>query len=348
MATNLAFALAGLGGFNAHGAGFLTAARELDVKPDIVTATSGQIIVLHEWLKGADLNKLLIKPDNSAGLFETMAIALQGLPGVFRPAFAETLTRWLTPPALSDSAFDVLADRLWPAQQFVPLRTEAYLDEVVESFNVTAQERGIGVVFNAYNLKTGKAALFGNPIGQDLWPKASKLPPASQDARIDKEAVDGGPPVVAPIDKEAVRAALWLSLYGFDKLKGDLMDGAYHRPCLVSELYEFDTIYAVRPLANGWLGCRKPSNWFEVQDWQAEMWFSSGYKAEVDTLMRINALIDDGVITDPKYKQVALCEIAPETPAGYFNFFNERQSVFDEAYAKGKAALDGYRKRAAA
>jgi len=43
---------AGLGGFNAHSAGFLTAVGELGVKPDLVTATSGQIIILGEWLRG--------------------------------------------------------------------------------------------------------------------------------------------------------------------------------------------------------------------------------------------------------------------------------------------------------
>lgn len=43
MPRTLAFALAGLAGFNAHGAGFLTAARQLGVKPDLVTASSGQI-----------------------------------------------------------------------------------------------------------------------------------------------------------------------------------------------------------------------------------------------------------------------------------------------------------------
>ena len=51
--TKLAFALAGLGGFNAHGAGFLQAARDNKVEPDLVTATSGQIVVLAAYLKGA-------------------------------------------------------------------------------------------------------------------------------------------------------------------------------------------------------------------------------------------------------------------------------------------------------
>ena len=60
MTTRLAFALAGLGGFNAHGAGFLTAASEFGVKPDLVTATSGQVLVLGEWLRGTDLKNFLI------------------------------------------------------------------------------------------------------------------------------------------------------------------------------------------------------------------------------------------------------------------------------------------------
>ena len=59
--TKLAFALAGLGGFNAHGAGFLQAARDNNIEPDLVTATSGQIVVLAAYLKGAkDLKKGLI------------------------------------------------------------------------------------------------------------------------------------------------------------------------------------------------------------------------------------------------------------------------------------------------
>jgi hypothetical protein len=46
-----AFALAGLGGFNAHGAGFLAAASKCGVVPDLVTATSGEIVVLADWLQ---------------------------------------------------------------------------------------------------------------------------------------------------------------------------------------------------------------------------------------------------------------------------------------------------------
>jgi hypothetical protein len=110
------------------------------------------------------------------------------------------------------------------------------------------------------------------------------------------------------------------------------MDGAYHRSCILSELHDFDRIFVARPLANGWYG-KAPANWFEVQDWQCEMWFSVGYKAEVDALKRINDLIDAGVITDSKFRKVELVEIEPETPAGYFNYFIERTEVYDKALA---------------
>lgn len=54
--TKLAFALAGLDGFNAHGAGFLQAARDNEIEPDLVTATSGQIVVLAAYLPMVDAN----------------------------------------------------------------------------------------------------------------------------------------------------------------------------------------------------------------------------------------------------------------------------------------------------
>jgi hypothetical protein len=63
MTIDTAFALAGLGGFNAHGAGFLQAALDNRYKPDLVTVTSGQILVLANYLAGKkDLRDGLIQP----------------------------------------------------------------------------------------------------------------------------------------------------------------------------------------------------------------------------------------------------------------------------------------------
>jgi hypothetical protein len=86
----------------------------------------------------------------------------------------------------------------------------------------------------------------------------------------------------------------------------------------VSELHKFDRIFVARPLAQGWLDKGGPSNWFEVQDWQTEMWFSASYKAEVDALNQINGLVHAKKLQDSDYREVKLIEIAPETPAGFF------------------------------
>ena len=77
--------LAGLGSFTAHGAGFLTAARELGVEPDLVTATSGQIIVLGEWLRSTDLKAFLTNHSGRRPL-GTLLTAYVGIPDLLNSA----------------------------------------------------------------------------------------------------------------------------------------------------------------------------------------------------------------------------------------------------------------------
>src|ERR1700739_471050 len=97
--TRFPFALAGLGGFNAHGAGFLQAARDNEIKPDLVTATSGQIVVLAAYLQGAKgPQKGLIDKALEHNPVAQLRIALLGYPGVFEPAVPEAVARALTPP----------------------------------------------------------------------------------------------------------------------------------------------------------------------------------------------------------------------------------------------------------
>jgi hypothetical protein len=309
MAKDLAFALAGLAGFNTHGAGFLTAAGQLGVKPDIVTATSGQIVVLGEWLRGTDLKTFLIDPNQPRGPIGTLFTACFGDPGIFRPATPEYWRRWSRWPATPSE----VAARLLPAQEYVPLRSAAYLNGIADLLSAAP----FGVVFNAYDPKAGTRALFGNEPARTLW--------------------SDGP--LRPITGGAIAAALWLSLYGFEGLPDGLMDGAYQRPCIVAELHRFDRIYAVRPLAQGWRG-KVPQSWFDVQDWQYEMWFSAGYAAEVADMQRVNELIEEGALTDPRYRKVELIEVATDHPAGYFNYFTERPQVFDAAYRKAREILE--------
>jgi hypothetical protein len=330
----VAFALAGLGGLNAHGAGFLDTARAWGITPDLVTATSGQILVLSAWLRGLDLRHQLISSDRIADPASQLRTVMFGYPGVFRPAYAEALSRFVSWPDWRDGPFNVLADRLLPAQQYVPVRSEADFIQAAETLNATP----IGVVFNTYDPEAGIGRLYGNDAARALLPSEKSVPnahaanarqsAAKRDLRYAADVL--AERAILPITPEAVKAALWLSLYGFTKLPKRQMDGAYHRASIISELHGFDRVFAVRPLANGWHG-QTPQNWFEVQDWTYEMWFSVGYKAEVDALKRINDLIAASVITDPKFKSVDLVEIQPETPAGYFNYFVERGEVYDNA-----------------
>jgi hypothetical protein len=330
-----AFALAGLGGFNAHGAGFLAAASKHQWVPDLITATSGQVLLLAEWLRGKNLRTGVIDSQRETNPLAQLQTALWGYPGVFRPAYAEAIRRFWTPPLLTDSFTDAIADRLLPAQEYVPTRSTAFLEEVAQTFNEGARigKRDIGILFNAYDLSSGQAVLYGNDRARELLPKTSSLPRAKPVQDVHYAGRGRAEAEILPITQEAVQAALWLSLYGFEGLPNGQMDGAYHRSCLVSELHGFDRVFVARPLANGWLG-RKPANWFEVQDWQCEMWFSVGYKAEVDALKRINQLIDRGLLNDPNFKKVELYEIEPATPAGYFNYFVERDVVFDRAFVQ--------------
>jgi hypothetical protein len=311
MGRTLAFALAGLGGFNAHGAGFLTAARELNVRPDLVTATSGQIVVLGEWLRGTDLKAFLVKPDEPKGPLGTAITALTGDPGVFRPAIPEYWERWQRWPV----TYKDWAAALFPAQEYISLRSQQYLGQIADQLNASAT----GVTFITYDPKNGIGTLYGNDASRGM--------------------LEGVP--LERITAQAIASALWLSLYGFDNLPNDQMDGAYYRSCIVAELHDFDTIFAVRPLAQGWRG-KVPSSWFDVQDWQCEMWFSASYRAEVADMMRINELIQKKLVTDQKYKFISLIEVATERPAGYFNFFSERSDVFDAAYQESKKKLQTY------
>ena len=227
----------------------------------------------------------------------------------------------------------------------MPTRTHADFATIARVFTTEARigDREIGIVFNAYNLKTGTAVLFGNEKARSLWPSTKAIPQTPTAIHRHggaAENITSGEPEaeLLPITTEAVESALWLSLYGFDHLpQPHLIDGAYLRSCIVSELHRFDRIYVARPLAQGWLG-KPPRNWFEVQDWQTEMWFSAGYKAEVDTLNQINRLVDSHKLGEP-FKHVDLIEIAPETPAGYFNYFVERAAVYKRAYAKATEAF---------
>src|SRR5215470_10942463 len=96
---NIAFALGGLAGNNAHGAGFLEAALKKQVEPTMLSFTSGQILWVSRYLAcrksgTTGLRALLAEDIEQVRAFhaadlDLAKLSLWGKPGVFRPAGAD-------------------------------------------------------------------------------------------------------------------------------------------------------------------------------------------------------------------------------------------------------------------
>ncbi|MFC5353423.1 hypothetical protein [Azospirillum himalayense] len=305
-----AVALGGFGGFNLHGAGVLTALDRLDRMPDLFTVTSGQIVVLAAWLRGEDVRRLLLEHTGaSGGLLRAWQTAMFGHKGVFRPVLGEHARRWLDVP-LSPSA---MLERLMPARQYAPVRDRDTVAEIARTLN----EAEVGVVFNTYDFRSGNGLLHGNAAARRLM---------------------AGEVGLEDITAEAVESALWLYLYGFEEAPGGLIDGAYHRSIILSELHGFDEVTVAAPFPVSWIG-PVPRNQLEVENWKIRQWFANSYKAEVARLRRVIELMERGTLNDPAYRIRSLTELPLRRHYGYFDYFTEKAEVFDDALVQ---ALDHF------
>lgn len=328
VAGKVGFALGGLGGFNAHGVGFLQAARKLGVQPSIITCTSGMIGWVAEWLEGKDLEPDLLKQIASDNKFpppfdwlNTLWISWFGDPGVFRPAVNEYWARWFSP--LTSPHPKELVDRLLPAQVYVPLRARDDLERIAQTLN----KSDIPVAFNTFHPKTGMAYLHINKAAQDfLGVRFGEI---------------GGREKYLPITTEAVAGALWLYFYGFNPKDNPhgLVDGAYNRQFIISELHMCDRLYAVRPQNSRWIGTL-PENYFETQDFTTELWFNSSYSAEVAQMAIVNKLVRQGKLSTADFHEVELLEIQVEHQYGYFQYFVEEKSVYDNSLKASTRLLE--------
>lgn len=326
----IGFALGGLGGFNAHGVGFLEAAKRKGIVPDMITCTSGMIYWTAKYLEDEDLEKLLLEQVKASNNYpppfqwmNLMSLGWMGTPGVFRPAVIEYWKRWMSP--MSEVSAKQLFDRLLPAQLFVPLRRLEEFGQIAKTLN----ESPIGIMFNTFSPQKGKCYLHMNEAAREL----KKVHLGAPEDRY------------SAITAEAVRGALWLYLYGFeeDAETGGLIDGAYNRQFIVSELSRCNRIYIVRPQNSSWLG-HLPRNYFEIENFKIQTWLNSAYLAEIAGLETINRLLkrnpdlkrEEG---DEPYREINFIPVEVQQNYELFDYFIEDKETYDRSLEASMEAL---------
>lgn len=342
----IGFALGGLAGANAHGIGFLKAAGDLGIEPDIVSCTSGMIYWFWRWLEGHDVHAELAAAISAAEPFPSSAanwgyVMTQGLAGVFRPArqeFWRRLLQWPMPASMNE-----VFDRVLPAQMWVPTRPKSDFAGIARSFNAWPKP----IYFNSFSPGEGIEYLHMNPPARALYESEQQRrqrlrPHVHQDtaARLHTHLPEVTP---ADIDADAVADALWLTWYGFEQPDGALdrdrrIDGAYARQFILSELSTADILFMARPQSYRFIGA-PPSNYFEVQDLQTELWFNGSYTQQLARLDLVNRLVHSGALSSRDYHEVKLVPVEIRVRRGYFAYFTESLSVFDRAVTEATRAF---------
>ena len=367
--TTIAFALGGLAGNNAHGAGFLQAALDSGVAPMMISCTSGQIYWVAEYLRARHDPARAAADDDGGRLRRTLAreiaslqytgqpdldmlwLWLHGKENRFRPAFSTYLQDWADnggevmksllagrSEALHPFPFKPLLASL-PGRMLVPEFPDSFFADIAAVFNGTTD---IGIAFNAYSPCEGTEHVYLNQRARDLLGKrgadADKYQPGRRSAHRHSR-------VYRDIDAQAVRSALWLYMYGFEA-GTNFVDGAYFRGMMLAELVPARTIIAVRPINRRWLSAL-PKNYPDRQDLETEVGFNGGYAAERAQIELINALLSEDAFdtsrpTAARYHPITLHELEITEQRGFFDYAGESLGVFDRAERAALAHFEAW------
>ena len=378
--SKLAFALSGLAGNNAYGAGFLAAAQEIagrdhpELYPGLkmITCTSGTIAGVAAFVARQDLRTMVqagidavnratwLPPEHWADPARLWLITgWTGIPGIFGPyiqAVGEhvhaqaTATATGARPPLPPMPQEWV-NTILPARMFVPARPESDFEKWAGLFN----QADVGIAFNSFDPSAGQEYLYVNKPGMKLI--SQHHDPGARYGSTRKAST------YKPIDAAAIRKALWLFWYGFDR-PGQHVDGAYARSVILNEATFADMIYVVKPVNHRWIG-PLPQNAFEVLDMQTELWMGTSYRQQRHQIDLINHLLADGRLLDAEharngaqatagqaassppaparhlkeYHHVELVPVEIQVQRGFFTYFVEDIDVFDEAFHQAREVL---------
>ena len=365
---SVAFALGGLAGNNAHGAGFLHAALKAGVRPRMISCTSGQTRNVYHYLKilggePGDLRQLFKDEVDAMSVCgikvaDMIRLGFTGLPGVFRPAWCGFFFDWLENAAATlhracRAYFNVVpwveAMRTFPCRYFEPCGQEEFQQEASKLFNSSE----MGIVFNSFNPVAGVENVYLNDAARDLLHSRGKRNPQSY--------ADGQPShyrkrtTYADITPAAIRDALWLYNYGCDpedrpRAPGLFFDGAYFRQIILNELTPVDRIYVARPINHRWFG-PLPTDYADLEDLKTKLTFNGSYDGERHQILLINKLVNDRSLKRPLaegdgdgqaeryYHQIELVEVEIQQPRGFLDYVFEDMDVFDDACRLALAAF---------
>jgi hypothetical protein len=366
----IAFALGGLAGNNAHGAGFLYRATQHGLEPRMISCTSGQIAWVYHYLQarasGADLRAIFERDIAELHRLHNInldyaRLAVTGKPGVFRLAFPEysfDLAR-NTLQAFND----VLLHRgnvFWletmlrtlPGRLLVPDFAPQLLNAISTAFN----QATIGIAFNSYNPRNGQEIVYLNQVARNLLSPSGR---SYQPGYASRHRASTSYEAITP---QAVLDGLWIYQYGFDKPENCFVDGAYYRQMMLSELTFANTIFAVRPICSRWLGEAPaadgvsettsaatvpplPRSYIGIEDLKTEVNFNGSYVGERAQIALMNKLVRDrdaylaehgrrGPGPDDlltKYHLIDLLEVEIQVPRSFFDYVFESMAVFDAA-----------------
>lgn len=329
---SIAFALGGLAGNNAHGAGFLQAAIDSSLNPDLISCTSGQIYWVYKYLKEKegkkDLKTVLASDIEEAtpfknNILDLMTMALFGKGDVFKPAYleyfsdyTENLKRLAIKAAIAPASISPIPEAvgLIPARELTPEFPVDFFKSISKGFN----DSQIGIIFNSYEPVSGTETVYLNDAA------AEKINVSYGDKNKYRSRTR-----YEKITPEAVRNGLWIYQYGFEPETREI-DGAYYRQIMLSELVHSDLIFVARPINHRWLGTL-PTCKTALEDLKTEITFNGTYTGERDKIQLINKLIAQGSLDDKKYKHIELAEIEMQTQEGYFDYMFEEMSMFDNS-----------------
>ena len=351
--STIAFALGGLAGHNAHGAGFLQAALDYGIKPNLISCTSGQILWVHRYLSALDqapntwvgtLEDTLRQDIAAVQPFAQMdanmlRLTLEGRPGVFRIAGYEALVDvWknlmsagieLMQPSSKRSLF-IESSKIMPARTLIPLFSEDFFRAISDSFNTSK----IAIIFNSYDPRQGIEFVHLNEAAK----KELRLKPGDRKVYRDRT-------IYKDITPEYVRDGLWLYQYGFG---GDFneIDGAYYRQILLSEVAVAGLIYVARPVNHKWIG-DLPTSFVALEDMKTQVNFNGTYAGERDKILLINKLLKERALSEQQYHHIDLVEIEISTQPSFFDYIFEKEEVFRAARADASNAFGQIQAKAA-